>query len=77
MLFAPPTGGPVTGFVKVVGLTGDSTLLTTSLPPTIAKASATITTNLSGIDSNFTTMRQNYLEQFSPLPIKSRFNKVN
>jgi hypothetical protein len=74
---ATSPAGPVAGTANVFGATGSSLGLTTSLPPTIAKASATITTNLSGIDSNFTTMRQNYLEQFSPLPIKSRFNKVN
>ena len=68
---------PVFGTANVLGVTGTSLGLTTSLPPTIAKASATITTNLGGIDNNMTKVRQNYLEQTSPLPIKSRFNKVN
>ena len=69
--------GAVVGTASVIGSTGTSLGLTISLPPTIAKANATVSTNLSGIDKNFTTMRQNYLEQTAPLPIKSRFNKVN
>jgi hypothetical protein len=74
---ATSPAGPVAGTANVVGTTGTSLGLTTSLPPTIAKASATVTTSLSSIDKNFSIMRQNYLEQTSPLPIKSRFNKVN
>tara|TARA_B100000900_G_scaffold280847_1_gene240264 strand:+ start:1533 stop:2477 length:945 start_codon:yes stop_codon:yes gene_type:complete len=69
--------GPVAGTANVFGATGTSLGLASSLPATIAKNNALVTTNLSGIDGNFTIMRQNYLEQTAPLPIKSRFNKVN
>ena len=78
MVFTAPVittpGGLVATFF---GTTQQSLELITSLPPTIAKDNARMTTNLSGIDRNLTKVRQNYLEQSSPNPIKSRFNKVN
>ena len=69
--------GVTNNFGTVIGTTEVSPTLVTSLPATITKINAPVFASLASIDNNFSVIRYNYLEQFSPLPIKSRFNKVN